>query len=240
VNIFFQEIKIEMYKKTIPEINLYCNAYSENKIGKSAYGVILYHNEHNKEISEVYHNTTTNRIDLLGIISGLRHLKKKSKVFVYTNSMYIIDPFNKGWINNWVKNNWVSNKKSIANVDLWQQLLELTGSHEVTFSYCRDGDILKCLNIAKMALKNNDILIDDFFEKSDDKEHIESSKTLQEQVTLKIKKEGDLCRKCNTPVIKKIPTHKKIKKNQSYYFEYYMLCPNCKMMYMVEEAKKLI
>ncbi|WP_160140085.1 RNase H family protein [Chryseobacterium sp. c4a] len=224
----------------LPEVDLYCNGYSEIKIGKSAYGVILSHNEHEKKISEVYRHTTTNRIDLLGIINGLRHLKKKSKVFIYTNSMYIVDSFNKGWIYSWVENNWVSNKKNIANVDLWKQLLELTQAHEVIFSYSKEGKILQCLDLAKISFKNNAVLIDDFYENLNDKYHPESTNTPPILPTLKIKKEGDLCRKCNIPVIKKTPSHKKIQKNKSYYFEYYLLCPDCKTMYMVEEAKKMI
>lgn len=244
--IFFQEIKIEMSGETaaeppeLPEVSLYCNGYSESKIGKSAYGVILIHNEHEKKTSEVYRLTTTNRIDLLGIISGLQKLKKKSRVFVYTNSMYIVNPFNKNWIKNWVENNWVSNKKNIVNVNLWKQLLELTQFHEVTFLYSKDRKMLECLSIAEIAFKNSNILIDEFYENPVNQEQIESVAVQKEQVNLKIKKDGDLCRKCNTPVIQKTPSRKKIKKNQSYYFEYYMFCPNCKTMYMVEEARKTI
>jgi len=55
-----------------------------------------------------------------------------------------------------------------------------------------------------------------------------------------IKNEGDECRKCNTPVIKKMNTKRKIKRNQSYYFEYFLLCPGCKTVYQVEAAKKLV
>ncbi len=68
--------------------------------------------------------------------------------------MYIVDSFNKGWIYSWVENNWVSNKKNIANVDLWKQLLELTQAHEVIFSYSKEGKILHCLDLAKISFKN--------------------------------------------------------------------------------------
>jgi len=51
---------------------------------------------------------------------------------------------------------------------------------------------------------------------------------------------GDECRKCGESVIKKSPKKKKKKPNQSYYYEYYLFCPSCKTMYMVEEAKRVI
>ncbi len=57
---------------------------------------------------------------------------------------------------------------------------------------------------------------------------------------VKINKEGQPCRKCQTPVQMKIPQHKKFKPNQPYYFDYYFYCPNCNAMYMVESAKRII
>lgn len=56
----------------------------------------------------------------------------------------------------------------------------------------------------------------------------------------KITQEGQLCRKCGTAVEKRIPRHKKFRKGQWYYFEYYFMCPKCHEMYMVESAKKLV
>ena len=64
---------------------------------------------------------------------------------------------------------------------------------------------------------------------------------LKEPKTIsKIENVGDKCRKCNTAVVKQVPKKRKIKQNQSYYFEYYLFCPSCKSMYMVEAAKKCV
>ena len=56
----------------------------------------------------------------------------------------------------------------------------------------------------------------------------------------KIEKEGDACRKCERSVVKKSPKKRKLKPGQNYYYEYYLFCPNCKTMYMVEAAKRTI
>ena len=57
---------------------------------------------------------------------------------------------------------------------------------------------------------------------------------------IKVLKEGEKCRHCNTPVIYLKTKRKKIKKNQEYYFNGYLYCPNCKEFYMLESEKVFI
>ena len=54
---------------------------------------------------------------------------------------------------------------------------------------------------------------------------------------VKIKKEGQPCRKCGTPVVKKVPTRKALKEGQRYFYNWYLFCEKCKILYMVEEQK---
>lgn len=56
----------------------------------------------------------------------------------------------------------------------------------------------------------------------------------------KVSTEGDACRKCNTPVVKKPTKKKEVKPGQAYYYEFYLFCPGCKTMYLMEEAKRLV
>ncbi len=242
--IFFKKIKFEekvqmmdnkeYENNELPIVNLYSNSYSENLRGKSAFGIILTHKEHEKTFQKAYNFTTSNRIELLGIIYGLKNLKKKSIVTIHTKLKYIIDPFEKKWINNWVDNNWHSGKKPIANDDLWKELFELYEFHQLKFVYAEEKSLTKSQLLVKNALESEILEIDENFEITFENQPVSTLKKV------KIKNEGDLCRKCDTPVIKQVPQHKKIKKNKSYYFEYYLLCPNCKEMYMVEEAKKML
>jgi uncharacterized protein with PIN domain len=96
------------------------------------------------------------------------------------------------------------------------------------------------------TLKSGELLVDEFFENSMDLDpeafQWQKETSLQQDPTefeVKITHEGQPCRKCSTPVIKKIPKRKH-KPGQAYYFEYYYQCPRCKTMYMVEEAKRFI
>jgi len=231
----------------IPTIDLYSDGGAEPNPGNGGYGIILSWKGKRKEFSQGYKLTTNNRMELLGVITGLEKLKTKSTVNVYTDSRYVIDGIEKGWAEKWRANNWFRNKKEKAiNVDLWSRLLELISKHDVKFNWVKGHnghpENERCDSLATMALQSDNLLDDKGFE--------DIEKTIQPQSNkeniagrakkVKITKEGDLCRHCNTPVIKKTSTNKKLKPNQTYYFEYYMFCPSCKAMYMVEEAKKYV
>lgn len=83
-------------------------------------------------------NTTNNRMEITGIIQALSSLTEPSTVKITTDSKYVTDTFNKGWIHNWRNNNWIkSDKKPVLNRDLWEQLLEAIGDHVVTFNWIR-------------------------------------------------------------------------------------------------------
>ena len=122
----------------------------------------------------------------------------------------------------------------MLNKDLWKRLLEVIEKHEVTFNWVKGhvGHIEneRCDHLANKGINSPDKIKDEGY-----LEYLENIESYQEQ---KIEKEGDLCRKCNTPTIKKSPKKRKIKPNQTYYYEYYLFCANCKAMYMVEEAKR--
>ncbi|WP_321308180.1 ribonuclease HI [Marinifilum fragile] len=221
--------------KKIPKIELYSDGGADPNPGKGGYGVILSWKGHRKEFSEGFELTTNNRMELLGVISGLKKLKTKSEVEVYTDSKYVADAIEKGWAKKWKENNWFRNKKEKAiNIDLWEELLPLLEKHQVKFFWVKGHnghpENERCDQLATQALNSDNLKKDIAYE-----EFLKSGNP-----TGKIEKEGDLCRKCNTPVVKRMSNPKRKKSKQSYYFEYYMLCPNCKAMYMVEEAKREI
>jgi ribonuclease HI len=230
-----------------PIIDLYSDGGAEPNPGKGGYGLILVWNGKRKEFHQGYKYTTNNRMELLGVITGLEKLKTDSIVNIYTDSQYVINGIEKGWAKKWKSNNWYRNRNEIANnIDLWERLLDLVSKHKVGFTWIKGHnghpENERCDCLATMAIKSGDLIIDEGFESgSESLSAIENEKMLSApQNKLAIKNEGDLCRKCTTPVIKKIPKEKKKKTNQTYYFEYYLYCPKCKAMYMVEEAKKCI
>lgn len=218
----------------LPKIELYSDGGADPNPGRGGYGVILSWKGIRKEFSEGFKLTTNNRMELTGVIKGLEKLKTKSVVQVYTDSKYVVDGIEKGWVRKWKANNWYRTKSEKAiNADLWEQLLEIADKHVVTFSWVKGHaghpENERCDQLATDALNQPNL--------QEDSGYYEQKNQTQKS-NGKIEKPGDLCRKCNIPVILKNPTHKKPKEDQTYYYEYYLFCPQCKTMYMVEEAKR--
>lgn len=115
-------------------VNIYTDGACSGNPGAGGYCSILIYNDIEKVISGSELDTTNNRMELLAVIKGLEALKEKCSVNLYSDSQYVIDAFNKGWIFNWQSNNWkTSDKKEVKNIDLWQKLLALFDIHEITF-----------------------------------------------------------------------------------------------------------
>lgn len=233
-------------EELVPEVNIYSDGGAEPNPGKGGFGVIMTFKEHKKEFSQGYLLTTNNRMELMGVIFALEKLKKTSIVNVYTDSQYVVNGITKGWAQKWKSNNWFRAKAVKAtNFDLWDRLLNLISTHQSVIFHWVKGhaghtENERCDQLADLALNGKDLLEDIDYEATK-KLFTDQNYTEQighDQVKSKILNEGDSCRKCNTPVIKKQSKKKALKQNQEYYFDYYLLCPSCKTMYMVEEAKR--
>lgn len=106
--------------------------------GPGGYGVILRCDGREKELSGGESHTTNNRMELMGVITGLEALKYPCKVILQTDSKYVVDSVMKGWAKSWRKNNWIkSDKKPALNADLWERLLNLLEIHDVTFNWIK-------------------------------------------------------------------------------------------------------
>ncbi len=122
----------------LKKVKIYTDGACSGNPGPGGYGTILKYNGHVKELSEGYKNTTNNRMELLAIIKGLEALKEPCEVIVYSDSRYIVDAINKGWLYRWANNNWKRNKTEMAkNIDLWQRLLEQLKRHKVIFKWVK-------------------------------------------------------------------------------------------------------
>jgi len=125
-------------EKSMKEIKIYTDGACSGNPGPGGYGAILVHGEHRKEISGGDPQTTNNRMELMGVIKGLEMLKKPCEVEVYTDSRYIVDSVEKGWVYNWQKKKWMRTKtEPTPNADLWQELLALLAKHKVTFHWVK-------------------------------------------------------------------------------------------------------
>ena len=116
------------------EVTLYTDGACSGNPGKGGYCAILMYQGAQKTISGYEENTTNNRMELIAIIEGLRALKEKCKVLLYSDSSYCLNAFTQNWIASWQANGWkTADKKPVKNVELWQELLKLTNYHDITF-----------------------------------------------------------------------------------------------------------
>ena len=128
--------------------------------GPGGWGTILMYKETIKEISGYMPNTTNNIMEMTAVIEGLKMLKYKCEVEIYSDSSYVVNAFNNFWIQGWIKNNWInSSKEPVKNKELWQELYELTKKHEVKFIKVKGhSDNVynnRCDELARNAIKNN-------------------------------------------------------------------------------------
>ena len=208
-------------------------ACAPNPGGPGGYGAILEYNGNRKEISGGFRSTTNNRMELYAAIAALEALKQPCQVAIHSDSEYLVKSMSDRSVKRWQENNWFRTKQArAANADLWEKLLGLCETHDVKFVWIRghSGGVEneRCDALAKNALTQANLPPDEGYE----------NRNAAEQRKVKITQEGQLCRKCSTPVVKRTP--KKPKQTQAYCYEYYLRCPKCHTMYMVEEAKRAL
>lgn len=115
-------------------IELFTDGSSRGNPGPGGYGVVLKSGSHRKEISAGYLLTTNNRMELLAVITGLEALKRPgSNVTVYSDSSYVCDAVNKGWVFGWEKKLFAKKK----NPDLWIRFLKIYRIHKVKFVWIK-------------------------------------------------------------------------------------------------------
>lgn len=146
-------------------IVIYTDGSSRGNPGPGGYGTVMKYKEHRKEMSQGYRKTTNNRMELLAIIIGLEAIKvKRAKVKVYSDSKYVIDSVEKGWLWNWMKKDFKGKK----NKDLWLRFAEIYKEHYVTFQWVKGHAGIeeneRCDQLAVDAAESNDHLIDEGFE----------------------------------------------------------------------------
>ena len=113
-------------------VEIFTDGACSGNPGPGGWGAILRYNGHEKELSGGEKNTTNNRMELTAVIKALGSLKEPCKVTLTTDSKYVSDAVNQGWVLSWQKNGWrKADKKPALNTDLWQKLLELLEIHDV-------------------------------------------------------------------------------------------------------------
>lgn len=148
-----------------------CSGNGQENGGKGGYGTILqaYNGSSllgEKEYSQGYLDTTNNRMELLGVITGFENLTKPCDVEVISDSKYVIDAFNQHWIDSWIKNGWKnSQKKPVKNRDLWERLLNAMKPHNVKFTWVKGHndhpENERCDRLAVSAYNSEELIRDE-------------------------------------------------------------------------------
>lgn len=122
------------------KVDIYTDGSCKGNPGDGGYCAILKQGEYEKVVRGYIPNTTNNQMELLAVIAGLRALKiEKGYITIYSDSKYVCDAFNNGWLEAWKKSNWIkSDKKPVKNKELWQELVSLCyKQNSVTFSWVK-------------------------------------------------------------------------------------------------------
>ena len=117
------------------EITIYTDGACSGNPGPGGWGAVLIYKNVKKEISGGCKNTTNNIMEITAVLEALKLLKHPCIVNVYSDSAYVVNCFNQGWIYNWMKKGWkTSGNEPVKNKELWQELYNLTKIHKVTFN----------------------------------------------------------------------------------------------------------
>lgn len=151
-------------------IVIYTDGSALGNPGPGGYGVLMLYKNQKKEISQGYRLTTNNRMELLAIIVALESLKVSDRdVMIYSDSKYVIDSVDKGWVFGWVKKGFKGKK----NADLWRRFLQIYPKNKVKFTWVKGhANIPGNEHVDKLAVKaandKKNHLVDEGYEASQD------------------------------------------------------------------------
>ncbi len=148
-------------------IRIYTDGAAQGNPGPGGYGTILKFGKHEKELSQGFRLTTNNRMELLAVIAGLEAIKTPGHpVTVISDSKYVVDAVEKGWLWGWEKKNF--QKK--ANPDLWKRFIPLFRKHKPKFHWVKGhaghAENERCDQLAVMAANDSNLLIDVGYEET--------------------------------------------------------------------------
>ena len=119
-------------------VYIYTDGACRGNPGRGGWGAVLVYEGREKELSGGEAMTTNNRMELSAVIAALSALKEPCKVTLTTDSQYVVNAIEKGWLDSWRNNKWrKSDKSAVLNVDLWEQLVALLERHRVSFVWVK-------------------------------------------------------------------------------------------------------
>ena len=147
------------------KVTVYTDGAASGNPGPGGYGAVLEAGKHRRELWGGFRRTTNNRMELLAVIVALEALKSPgTEVLVVSDSKYVIDSVEQGWVFDWEKKNFAKKK----NPDLWKRFLVIYRQHKVTFQWIRghNGHPQNelCDRLAVAAREQRDLPADEVYE----------------------------------------------------------------------------
>ena len=147
-------------------VTIYTDGACSGNPGPGGYAAVIIYGENEKEIYGRESNTTNNRMELMAAIEGLKVLTKPCDVKLYSDSAYLVNAYNNGWVKNWKRNGWKnSSKEPVKNVDLWEELEYLMGIHKVEYikvkGHADNKYNNRCDELAVAAIQNKELIVKD-------------------------------------------------------------------------------
>jgi ribonuclease HI len=149
-------------KNKPPNIIVYTDGAARGNPGPGGYGIVMKSGSHRKEFSGGFQLTTNNRMELLAVIVALEKLKyDQSEVKVYSDSKYVCEAVNQGWLFDWERKRFKKKK----NQDLWIRFLKIYRRHKVKFEWIKGHNNIpeneRCDELAVEASQQEELLVDD-------------------------------------------------------------------------------
>jgi ribonuclease HI len=151
------------------KVLIYTDGSAIENPGPGGFGVVLRYGGHRKELSGGFRLTTNNRMELLACIEGLKALKHKCSVVLFSDSKYVVEGISKGWAERWRAHGWrLADDKEVKNADLWRELVEMCDQHDVEFRWVRGHSVnrenQRCDQLAMTAAHGRGLAADTAYE----------------------------------------------------------------------------
>ncbi len=145
---------------------MYTDGASRGNPGPGGYGTILMWKGNEKELSRGFRLTTNNRMELMAVIAGLEALRKEgTRLKIFSDSQYVVNAVEKGWLKNWIASNFRGGKK---NKDLWLRYYDLAARHHIQFHWVKghasNPHNNRCDELATQAADGKHLLEDEGYE----------------------------------------------------------------------------
>ncbi len=139
--------------------NIYTDGACSGNPGPGGWAAVIIQDDRAQEISGYEEKTTNQRMELRAAVEALRMVPPGSRVRLHSDSAYLVNCFNQGWMKKWQKNGWLTSKREpVENQDLWRELLELIEANTVEWIKVKghSSDQLNrcCDDLARRAIED--------------------------------------------------------------------------------------